>query len=113
MRFNLSLRANISLQERTLSTAQSLAVVMPSNLAKAVQNEVTALDREIALSDVKTMDQYLGAAVAQPRFNAFLFSLFALLAVLLAAVMLYSVMAYTVAQRTREAGIRMRWGANG
>ncbi len=77
----------------------------------AVRGELLALDSSLPVSEIKTMSEQIGNALAAMRLASTLVGIFGVVALALAAIGLYGVMAYAVAHRTREIGVRMALGA--
>jgi predicted permease len=83
----------------------------PHAMAPSIRAAVSALDPNLPLSHVRTMEEHLATNLARPKFLSTLVSMFGVLAVSLALVGVYGMMAWSVTERRQEIAIRMALGA--
>ena len=86
----------------------------PMTMMNAVEKEIWATDRNVALTLTGTLEGYISQfSYAGPRFGFFLMMIFGAIGLALVTIGVYSVLAYTTTRRTHEIGIRMALGAEG
>jgi predicted permease len=83
----------------------------PTNLEPVIPRLVASLDKDVPVTELRTMEDVLSSGTSAPRFAVLLMSTFATIAMVLVATGVYGLLTYSVLRRTRELGIRMALGA--
>ena len=101
----------------TQETPRNIAIVVrtggtPGTLQAPIESVIHAIDRDLPIYAVRTMDNLIESSMARERMGVLVLAVFAVLAITLASVGLYGVVAHGVTERTHEIGVRMALGAD-